>query len=64
MRKKQWKAGRWETPGGPVSRVVEVLWAFLGHDDAPERPRRFRIVDEDGVEREVFAPPGHVTRWP
>jgi hypothetical protein len=24
----------------------------------------FKIVDEHGDVREVFAPPGHISRWP
>jgi hypothetical protein len=37
----------------------EPLVAVIRHggDEAPERPHRFTIVDENGVEREVYAPP-------
>lgn len=40
-------------------RMREPLVAVIRHggDEAPERPHRFTIVDENGVEREVYALP-------
>ena len=45
--------------------VEALLIAFVGRseNEPPERPRVFKIVDENGNEREVYAPPGHVVRW-
>jgi hypothetical protein len=45
--------------------MLEPLIAFVSGDSTDEprqRPRTFTIVDENGDEREVFAPPGNVTR--
>lgn len=61
-----WKA-KTEAVGEQVKHAAEVLVAFVSRepaDEPPERPRTFTILDEHGVEREVFAPPGRVTRWP
>jgi hypothetical protein len=45
--------------------LLEPLVAFIGRgeDEPPVRPWTFKIVDEHGVEREVYAPPGRVMRW-
>jgi hypothetical protein len=55
-----------EAAGEQVRRIAEPLVAFIGRgeDEPPVRPHVFKIVDEHGVEREVYAPPGNVTRWP
>jgi hypothetical protein len=48
-----------------IKRAVDtVVFAVINHNEPPARPHVFKIVDEHGVEREVYAPPGHVTRWP
>jgi hypothetical protein len=45
-------------------RLVEPLIALIRHEDEPpERPYVFKIVDEQGNEREVVAPRGRFTRW-
>jgi hypothetical protein len=58
----------WKTTlaGEQVKRVLEPLLAVIRHggEEPPERPRVFTIVDENGNEREVYAPPGRVTPWP
>jgi hypothetical protein len=38
-----------------------VAFIGRGEDEPPVRPWTFKIVDEHGVEREVYAPPGRVT---
>lgn len=46
---------------------MEPLLAIIRHDEgdeSPERPHVFKVVDKHGNEREVYAPLGHVTRWP
>jgi hypothetical protein len=56
-----------EAAGEQVRRALSLPLALLvgrGEDEPPERPHVFTIVDEYGVEREVYAPPGRVTRWP
>ena len=51
--------------GQQVKRLVAPLFTVIHHDDQPpERPHVFKIAGENGVEREVFAPHGQVTRWP
>jgi hypothetical protein len=46
-------------------RLVEPLIAVIRHEgESPERPYVFKIVDEQGNEREVVAPRGRFTRWP
>jgi hypothetical protein len=61
------KQGTWPRQGAEqVKRLLEPLIAVIRHGEGepPVRPHVFKIVDEHGNEREVFAPPGHVTRWP
>jgi hypothetical protein len=60
--KRHWKA---KPEAGPVAGAVEAVWAFIGgKDESPQRPWTFKIVGEDGVERELFAPPpGRIERW-
>jgi hypothetical protein len=59
--------GYWKTTteaaGEQLRKVVEPLIAFVRHGEPepPVQPRVFRIVDENGVEKEVFAPPGNVS---
>jgi hypothetical protein len=61
-----WKA-KSAAAGEQVKRLVVPFFAFVsrGEEEPPERPHVFRIIDEDGNEREVFAPPGpgQVTHW-
>jgi hypothetical protein len=58
----------WKTNGGvaaaQVKRVVGPLMMVFsrGEPKPPVRPHVFTIVDEQGVEREVFAPRGYVTQ--
>jgi hypothetical protein len=52
-----------EIPEGRVERFLAPLVAFIGGDEPEGRPTRFKIVDEHGNEREVYAPPGHINRW-
>jgi hypothetical protein len=65
--RRTWRAGRWQTPADePREPDKGGSWAFLdpfGSTPA-ERPPTFTVVDENGVEHEVFAPPGHVARQP
>ena len=47
-----------------LRRLLEPLIAVIRHEDEPpKRPYVFKIVDEHGSEREVFAPRGRFTRW-
>jgi hypothetical protein len=51
--------------GEPVKRLVAPFFAFIRHEESPPaRPHVLTIIDEQGNEREVYAPPGRVTRWP
>jgi hypothetical protein len=43
----------------PVARAADGLFAFLGGGEAPERPHRVKITDEDGTATEVFVPQEH-----
>ena len=57
-----WKS---KPAGEQARRLLEPLIAFVSRDPAdepPERPHVFTIVDEHGVEREVFAPRGYITQ--
>ena len=66
MSESHWKTKALE-PAPAVRRAVDaVVFAVINHgeDEPPVRPWTFKILDEHGVEREVYAPPGHVTRWP
>lgn len=54
-----WKA-KSAAAGEQVKRLAAPFFAFVRHEEQPpERPNVFTIVDEDGVEREVFAPRGY-----
>jgi hypothetical protein len=48
--------------------LLEPLLAVIGHGEPepppPARAHVFKILDEHGNEREFYAPPTHVTRWP
>jgi hypothetical protein len=51
--------------GEQVKRLAAPFFAVIHHGEQPsERPHVFTITDEHGDAREVFAPPGQVTRWP
>jgi hypothetical protein len=54
--------------GEALKRAAEVVFAIVRHghpaDEAPAGSRRHKLVDEHGNLREVYAPPGQVTRWP
>jgi hypothetical protein len=63
-RKSYWKKAA--EPVEAAQRFLAPLVAFVGRgeDEPPARPHVFKIVDEHGDVREVFAPPGHISRWP
>jgi hypothetical protein len=61
------RKGTWPKiePAEQAKRLIAPLVAFVGGEDEHQpRQRRFKIVDEHGNEREVYAPPGHISRWP
>ncbi len=65
MKKGNWpkKIEQWIEQG--LRRLVEPLIAVIRREDeSAERPYVFKIVDEQGNEREVFAPRGRFMRWP
>jgi hypothetical protein len=53
-----------EIPEGRVERFLAPLVAFIGRGEDERRPTRFKIIDQNGVEREVYAPPPRAYRWP
>lgn len=64
MKKANWPRKIEQGAEQGLRRLVEPLIAVIRHEDEPlEHPYVFKIVDEQGNEREVVAPRGRFTRW-
>jgi hypothetical protein len=62
------RKGTWPKiePVEQAKRLIAPLVAFVGgdEDEQPTRQSVFTIRDAEGNTRQVYAPPGTITRWP